>query len=99
MKRKYISLISVCILILFVGTFLVSCGSNAAPTTSPGGASDGKALMQERCTVCHSTDRITTAHKTADQWTSTVTRMISHGAQLNTQEQQTLITYLAATYK
>jgi cytochrome c2 len=99
MKRKYISLISVWILILFVGTFLVSCGSNAAPTTSPGGASDGKALMQERCTVCHSTDRITTTHKTADQWTSTVTRMISHGAQLNTQEQQTLITYLAATYK
>ena len=26
---------------------------------------------------------ITSAHKTADQWTSTVERMVSHGAQLN----------------
>jgi hypothetical protein len=55
--------------------------------------------MQNRCSVCHSTDRITSAHKTADEWKSTVTRMISHGAQLNATEEQTLLDYLAATYK
>jgi len=55
--------------------------------------------MQERCSVCHSTDRITSAHKTAAEWTTTVERMVSNGAQLDPQEQQTLIGYLAANYK
>jgi cytochrome c-type biogenesis protein CcmH/NrfF len=100
MNKRSISLISILLLILLIGMFLASCGtSNATPTSSSGGSLDGQTLMQERCSVCHSTDRITSAHKTADQWTTTVQRMISHGAQLNAQEQQTLIDYLAANYK
>jgi len=55
--------------------------------------------MQERCSVCHSTSRITSAHKTAAEWTSTVEKMVSRGAQLNSQEQQTLIDTLSANYK
>lgn len=55
--------------------------------------------MQDRCSVCHSLMYVMMAHKTADQWTITVERMINHGAQLNAQEEQTLISYLAANYK
>jgi hypothetical protein len=55
--------------------------------------------MQSRCSVCHSTDRITSAHKSPADWKTTVDRMISHGAQLNATEEQTLINYLAANYK
>jgi len=101
MNKRSILLISILLLVLLVGVLLVSCGkSNATtPTVSSSGSLDGQTLMQERCSVCHSTDRITSAHKTADQWTTTVQRMISHGAQLNAQEQQTLIDYLAANYK
>jgi mono/diheme cytochrome c family protein len=100
MNKHSISLISILLLVLLIGTLLASCGkSNATPTASSGGSSDGQTLMHDRCSVCHSTDRITSAHKTADQWTTTVQRMISHGAQLNAQEQQTLIDYLAANYK
>ena len=55
--------------------------------------------MQDRCSVCHSVGRVTSAHKTLDQWTTTVDRMITHGAQLNATEQQTLIDYLVANYK
>ncbi len=62
-------------------------------------ATDGQTLMQQRCSVCHSLDRITSAHKTADQWKTTVERMISHGAQLSPQEEQILIDYLAQNYK
>jgi hypothetical protein len=96
MKKHTISLISIFLLILLIGTLLVSCGTSPS---SSGNSSNGQTLMQERCSVCHSTDRITSAHKTVDQWTTTVERMVSHGAQLNAQEQQTLIDYLAANYK
>lgn len=100
MDKHKISLISYFLLILFIGTLLASCGSsNSTPASNSSGSSDGQSLMQDRCSVCHSTDRITSAHKTAAEWTTTVERMISHGAQLNTKEQQTLIDYLAANYK
>ena len=60
---------------------------------------DGRALMQERCTKCHTTDRIESAHKTAEQWKTTVNRMISKGAELNPQEAQVLVDFLAQNFK
>jgi mono/diheme cytochrome c family protein len=97
MNKHAISLISILLLVLFIGILLASCGSGN--TTSSSGGSNGQTLMQDRCSVCHSLDRLTSAHKTAAEWTTTVERMVSHGAQLNSQEQQTLIDYLAANYK
>jgi mono/diheme cytochrome c family protein len=101
MKKKTQYTISIIFIFLLVGTFLISCGSNnATPNVSSGGSTlDGQTLMQQRCSVCHSLDRVTTAHKSLDQWTVSVQRMIAHGAQLNSQEEQTLVAYLAATYK
>ena len=98
MKKHTISVISALLLVLIVGTLLSSCGSgNSTPASS--GGTDGQSLMQDRCSVCHSVGRVTSAHKTLDQWTTTVDRMITHGAQLNATEQQTLIDYLVANYK
>ena len=97
MNKHTISLISLLLLILLIGIFLVSCGSSNTASSSSG--TDGQSLMQERCSVCHSTSRITSAHKTAAEWTNTVQQMIAHGAQLNATEQQTLIDYLASNYK
>jgi hypothetical protein len=103
-KMNKYSITSIVLMTVMVAILLPSCGSKSATATTvpvssgTGGASDGQALMQERCSVCHSTSRITSAHKTADQWASTVERMISHGAQLDSQEQQTLVDYLAQTY-
>jgi mono/diheme cytochrome c family protein len=100
MNKRMISLISILLLIVLAGTLLASCGSSSSPaTTSSGGSSDGQTLMQTRCSVCHSVDRVTSAHKTADQWKTTADRMISHGAQLTPQEEQTLIDYLTQNYK
>jgi hypothetical protein len=42
---------------------------------------------------------VTSAHKTIAEWTTTVDRMVGKGAQLNTQETQILIDYLAVNYK
>ena len=89
-------MISLVLTVLLIGTFLSACGTSSS---SGAGSTDGLSLMQSRCSVCHSTDRITSAHKTAADWKITVDRMISHGAQLNATEEQTLINYLAANYK
>jgi mono/diheme cytochrome c family protein len=57
---------------------------------------DGEALVAERCTVCHSADRINNAVKDEAGWTATVDRMISYGADLNTAEREAVITYLSS---
>jgi len=59
---------------------------------------DGAALLEERCTVCHGLERPTSARKIRDEWEKTVIRMVSKGAELNEEEQETLIEYLAETY-
>lgn len=100
MSKRSMNLISIALIVLLIGTILTACGSSGSSgTSSTGGGADGLSLMQSRCSVCHSTDRITTAHMTTDQWKATVDRMISHGAQLTPAEEQTLVAYLAATYK
>jgi mono/diheme cytochrome c family protein len=100
MNKRTITIISLLLFIFLAGMLLTSCGSgNSSQATSSAGSSDGQTLLQERCSVCHSTDRVTSAQKTADQWATTVDRMVSHGAQLTTQEKQTLVDYLAANYK
>jgi len=96
MKKRKISILSAVLLIGLAGILLAGCGSPAS--TSSGSASAGQTLMQQRCTVCHSTARITSAHMTADQWKATVDKMINNGAQLSPTEEQTLVTYLAQTY-
>ncbi|MBN2304351.1 MAG: hypothetical protein JXQ72_07745 [Anaerolineae bacterium] len=63
--------------------------------TSSAPALDGEALVMERCSVCHTTDRIFSAVKTADEWTVTVDRMIGNGATLNEAEREAVIAYLS----
>ncbi len=62
-------------------------------------ALEGVALLEERCTVCHTLGRVQNAQKTAEEWQATVDRMKGMGAQLNDQETTALVEYLAATYK
>ena len=64
----------------------------------PAPEGDGAALLEERCATCHGLDRTTSARKTREQWEQTVTRMVAKGAELNAEEQDILIAYLAETY-
>lgn len=72
----------------------------AVPATEsqPGPALDGAALLQDRCSECHSPDRVKQRPQTKDQWDRVVTNMIGRGAQLNEAEKQALVDYLAQTY-
>jgi hypothetical protein len=69
--------------------------TNETPATN---ALDGKTLVQERCTICHNVNRITSQKNTADGWKMIVENMVGRGAMLNAQEQQVVIDYLATTY-
>ncbi len=59
-------------------------------------ALDGAALVAQRCTVCHSAERIDNARKDRAGWEATVDRMIGYGAQLNADERQAVIDYLSS---
>ena len=60
---------------------------------------DGATLLDQRCSVCHSSDRPKSKKKTPDEWNATVTRMIGKGAKLSPEEKQLLVDYLSKTYK
>jgi cytochrome c5 len=104
MKKQLV----VTLLVLF-GVIAAQCGGPAAtqapaptPTQAapeqPPAALDGKALLQEHCTVCHDLTRVESKNKSEADWKATVERMVSKGAKLNPAEQEAVIKYLAATY-
>ncbi len=75
--------------------FESTSGTGGETTTT---ALDGNALVDERCTVCHSRERIDAADKDEAGWTETVDRMIGNGAQLSAEERQAVIDYLVSTH-
>ena len=84
--------------LLVLMLFLAACSSGASTTTSPTTALDGATLVQERCSKCHTLDRITSARGTAAEWTAVVQNMVAKGAQLTPEEETVVINYLSTTY-
>ena len=62
-------------------------------------APDGKALVSQRCVLCHDLSRVESSKKSQADWQSTVNRMKGKGAVLNDVETQAVVAYLAATFK
>lgn len=79
------------ILTLLVIVFISACSGNETTL-------DGPALLEQRCTECHTLGRVERASKSPAQWETTVRRMVNKGAELNTLEQEVLIEYLSITY-
>ena len=91
MKIKWLLFFFVLLLITFITT-------QCTPTASNSTLLDGKTLVQNSCSACHTLDRIQNAHKNVENWKTTVERMVSKGAQLNSAEQIMVIDFLAKTY-
>jgi competence protein ComEA len=92
------------LVIVLLSVFLMGCtintGATATETIAPSsGSLTGEEIMQATCGRCHNLSRVTSKHKTAEQWKVTVDRMMSRGAKLTADEKQTLLDYLSATYK
>lgn len=59
---------------------------------------DGAALLNERCSTCHSANKAAQQRKTSEEWAKTVSRMMSKGARLTEDEKAALLDYLAKNY-
>ncbi len=90
--QKLIAL-GVVLMVLVLG----ACGGKEITPTPE--TPDGATLLQDRCTPCHDLNKVEREKLTQDQWQQTVSDMVQKGAVLNAEEQQTLVTYLAETYK
>lgn len=67
-----------------------------SPTAAP--ALNGQALVEERCTACHTLDRVKQSRKSEADWKATVERMVRKGAVLSAEEIEAVVRYLAQTY-
>jgi mono/diheme cytochrome c family protein len=61
----------------------------------PGAGSD---LVASRCIICHSAERVTTAHRSHGQWNAVVAKMVFFGAPLDADQIKTVVTYLNTNY-
>ena len=74
---------------------LLASGCAAGGDRSGGSASDPLTLVRDRCTRCHNAERIQRAQHDVTGWTTTLTRMRTHGVQLSDAELQAVATFLA----
>ena len=91
----------VAVFIVLLALVIVSaCARAATPTpTSAPKASEGEALLGERCVRCHGLNLVTSERESADEWRAIVEDMIRKGATLNADETDALVDYLAQTYR
>jgi cytochrome c5 len=55
---------------------------------------DGKSLLEDRCTICHSLDKVYPKAYDAEEWEEVIDRMIKKGAKLNDDEIEILLDHL-----
>lgn len=74
--------------LLLLGTLVARC----APGTS------GQDLVESECTRCHTLAPIEAETRSRAEWEDVVYEMIERGADLNEQEVETVVDYLAENY-
>lgn len=90
------------LLVLMLVATATACGKKddtpapPAPVT-PGEATglDGAALLQEKCTVCHSLDVVYAEEQDAVGWAAIIDTMIAKGAEVTDEEAAAIAEYLS----
>ena len=80
---------------LMVGAVLASAATGCTPTGPSGAAAGGQALVQAKCSMCHTLERVDQAKKDKAGWVATVDRMRGKGAVLTDEEAAQVTDYLA----
>jgi|GEM_PF-1050053 len=83
------------IVALFISLTLTACAPTANSST---GSLDGKTLVAEKCSTCHSASAVKNESMTEAEWSNLVLRMVGHGLKVTDAEQTAIVTYLAQTY-
>lgn len=71
-------------------------GSPGLPVSNDPALDAGRVLVESKCDLCHTLDRIKIANKDSGGWTTTVARMRKNGAVISDQEAQQIIDYLVS---
>src|SRR5256885_16382373 len=80
------------VLILYLVT---SAAAGRAPALPSG---KGKAIVARTCKNCHALKVVTSKRATKDQWSALVDQMVSRGADLNDDEIDVVVAYLAKNF-
>ena len=89
LKKSHLCLLAATTVALIYSTGLTAQESHDDP---------GKALVDQRCTVCHEISTINTQRLTESGWHEILDRMVLYGAQATDEEQATILNYLTHTY-
>jgi len=82
-----------------LGAFLTLIGLACATVGLDTGSMDEAALVEEKCTVCHSITNITQTRKTPTEWSRTVKRMRNKSPEtISPEEGARIADYLSRTY-
>ena len=88
-------------ILLAVSLFLMGCTTTSKSTqtattsTTVSSATEGKNLVEKKCTVCHNTQRIYSQKINAAEWGTVVDKMIAKGAVMSNANRTKIIEYLA----
>ncbi|MEO9133219.1 MAG: hypothetical protein ABI240_18685 [Sphingomonas sp.] len=67
----------------------------ATPAPPPG---PGLAIINDKCSACHTTASVFSQHRSPDDWAATVQLMVDRGADLSPDETSVVIGYLAENF-
>lgn len=90
--------VGVVLILVIVLAALAACGSAGGDDDSESQTLNGQALLENRCTQCHGLDKSKSLTQTEAEWQATIEDMIRRGANLNDQEKQVLVAYMAEMY-
>ena len=77
-------------------TTVLLLAASANPVTLPPGK--GKAIVRRTCISCHALKVVTAKRASKEQWSVLVDQMISRGADLNDDEVEIIVDYLARNF-
>jgi len=87
----------VSIFVVFSIIFMFSCSSSDDEEDANSGTPiilGGQKLLTDRCSACHSLDRVYQKKTDRSGWEKIVDNMIQNGAKLNADERKALIDYI-----
>ena len=90
LKRwSLISLVGISLLFL-----IVACAQTAEPAEIA--PAEARSLIEERCSECHTADRVFNAEYTREGWSDVFDEMIDRGAEVNPAEKEAMIDWLVS---
>lgn len=90
MSKQWYSIVFIFLVFLIL---IVACTQTPTPIEE---ASEVESLIIEKCSTCHSADRVFREFYTRDEWAAVFDEMIEKGAQVSPDEQSTMIDWLVS---